>query len=191
MTAAPPVLLNVARPWDEADPVDLARAAVRAGLDGVALADSPRLFPDCLLETERIMASTEARLAGPCVLSLGLRHPATVASAVRTLATHHPDRVLAVVGRGESSVRNEGLLAPSLRAYEESLSRLRELLDARPPSARLLGAASGPGRSASRPPGSAASSSMPEPTSESSRRRWVSPEPSVPTPRSGCSCGRW
>jgi alkanesulfonate monooxygenase SsuD/methylene tetrahydromethanopterin reductase-like flavin-dependent oxidoreductase (luciferase family) len=135
------ILLNVARPAGQADPVELAGAALAAGLDGVALADSPRLFADCLVETERVLSSTAARLAGPCVLSLGLRHPAAVAGAVRTLDAHHPGRVLAVVGRGESSVRNEGLAPPSLPAYEMSLGTLRELV---PASALLLGAASGP-----------------------------------------------
>ncbi|MBQ0906057.1 LLM class flavin-dependent oxidoreductase [Micromonospora sp. U21] len=135
------IVLNVARPAGEADPVELAGAALAAGLDGVALADSPRLFPDCLVETERVLSATPARLAGPCVLSLGLRHPATVAGAVRTLEAHHPGRVLTVVGRGESSVRNEGLAPPSLRAYEAALDVLRELV---PASALLLGAASGP-----------------------------------------------
>lgn len=135
------ILLNVARPAGQADPVELAGAALAAGLDGVALADSPRLFPDCLVETERVLSATPARLAGPCVLSLGLRHPAAVAGAMRTLDAHHPGRVLAVVGRGESSVRNEGLAPQSLRAYEASLDTLRELM---PVSALLLGAASGP-----------------------------------------------
>lgn len=138
------VLLNVARPAADSDPVTTARAALAAGLDGVGLADSPRLFPDCLVETERVLASTEARLAGPCVLSLGLRHPATVAGALRTLASHHPGRLLAVVGRGESSVRNEGLAVPPLRAHEESLSALRALLEGTSPAPRLLAAASGP-----------------------------------------------
>ena len=135
------ILLNVARPAGQADPIELAGAALAAGLDGVALADSPRLFPDCLVETERVLSATPARLAGPCVLSLGLRHPAAVAGAVRTLDAHHPGRVLTVVGRGESSVRNEGLAPPPLRAYEASLDTLRELV---PASALLLGAASGP-----------------------------------------------
>ncbi|MHA6616121.1 LLM class flavin-dependent oxidoreductase [Pseudonocardia sp. DLS-67] len=137
---SPPVLLNVARPRGEADPVALAARALDAGLDGVGLADSPRLFPDPFVETARVLAGTDARLAGPCVLGLGLRHPATVAGAVRTLVTHHPGRVVAVVGRGESSVRNEGLPVPSLREHEEALRSVRDLVD----GAILLGAASGP-----------------------------------------------
>ncbi|OLT08857.1 hypothetical protein BJF90_12075 [Pseudonocardia sp. CNS-004] len=136
---SPPVLLNIARPAGEVDAVALAARALAAGLDGVGLADSPRLFPDPLVETARVLAGTDARLAGPCVLGLGLRHPATVASAVRTLATHHPGRVLAVVGRGESSVRNEGLPVPSLRDHRAAMRAVRELAGA----ATLLGAASG------------------------------------------------
>ncbi|MEU1841370.1 LLM class flavin-dependent oxidoreductase [Micromonospora chersina] len=135
------IVLNVARPAGQADPVELAGDALAAGLDGVALADSPRLFPDCLVETERVLSATPARLVGPCVLSLGLRHPAAVAGALRTLDAHHPGRVLAVVGRGESSVRNEGLAPPTLRAYEASLGTLREMV---PALVLLLGAASGP-----------------------------------------------
>jgi alkanesulfonate monooxygenase SsuD/methylene tetrahydromethanopterin reductase-like flavin-dependent oxidoreductase (luciferase family) len=137
----PPVLLNLARPWGEADAVELAGRALAAGLDGVGLADSPRLFPDPLVETGRVLAGTDVRLAGPCVLGLGLRHPATVAGAVRTLAAHHPGRVVTVVGRGESSVRNEGLPVPSLREHEAAMRALRELLADGP---ILLGAASGP-----------------------------------------------
>lgn len=141
-TTGPRLLVNLARPWGEQDAVDAARDAVAAGLDGVGLADSPRLFPDSVLEAARVLDRTDVALAGPCVLGLGLHHPATVAQSVRTLAAQHPGRVLAVVGRGESSVRNEGLPVPGLVAYEQSLALLRELL---PPGGHtLLGAASGP-----------------------------------------------
>lgn len=139
----PPVLLNVARPWGEDDAVALATRALAAGLDGVGLADSPRLFSDPLVETGRVLSETDARMAGPCVLGLGLRHPATVGGAVRTLAAHHPGRVVAVVGRGESSVRNEGLPVPSLREHEAAMRALRELV-ADSAGSTLLGAASGP-----------------------------------------------
>jgi len=142
------LLLNLARPWGEQEPLPLARRALAAGFHGVGLADSPRLIPDSWLETERVLAQTEARLAGPVVASLGLRHPATVAGAVRTLEHHHPGRVLAVMGRGESSVHNEGVPVPSLRDYRARMETLRGLLrgddgaDRLP--GRLLGAASGP-----------------------------------------------
>ena len=146
MSGPPAVLLNVAAPWDGPDPVDVAAHATALGLDGVGLVDSPRLFRDGLVETARVLGATPARLAGPCITSLGLRHPATVAGALRTLEEHAPGRVLAVLGRGESSVRNEGLPLPSLAGYTAALEQVRALLGGSPPagSGRLLGAASGP-----------------------------------------------
>jgi alkanesulfonate monooxygenase SsuD/methylene tetrahydromethanopterin reductase-like flavin-dependent oxidoreductase (luciferase family) len=142
----PAVLLNVAAPWDGPDPVDVAVRAGSAGLDGVGLVDSPRLFRDGLVENARVLGATPARLAGPCVTSLGLRHPATVAGALRILEEHAPGRVLGVVGRGESSVRNEGLPLPSLAEYTAALDGVRTALGDSPlaGSGRLLGAASGP-----------------------------------------------
>lgn len=147
MTRSPALLLNVARPWGETDAVQLAEHALASDMDGVGLVDSPRLFPDGWVETQRVLAGTSAVLAGPCVTSLGLRHPVTVAGAIRTLEQHHPGRVLTVVGRGESSVRNEGLPVPGLRDYTASMAQLRELLTVdgvRVAATRVLGAASGP-----------------------------------------------
>jgi alkanesulfonate monooxygenase SsuD/methylene tetrahydromethanopterin reductase-like flavin-dependent oxidoreductase (luciferase family) len=142
------LLLNIAAPYGASDAVETAERAVAGGLDGVGLVDSPRLFPDGFLEAQRILAATGAGLAGPCVASLGLRHPATVAGALRTLEQHHPGRAFTVVGRGESSVRNEGLSLPPLREYTAALGALREALtteDGSPAApGRLLGAASGP-----------------------------------------------
>lgn len=140
------LLLNAAAGPDGPDPVDLAERAVDAGLSGMGLVDSPRLFLDGLVETGRILERTSARLAGPCVASLGLRHPSTVAGALRTLEHHFPGRVMAVVGRGESSVRNEGLPVPALADYLASLESLHDLLVQVGPALaqRVLGAASGP-----------------------------------------------
>jgi len=145
VSGEPLLLVNVARPWREQDPLDGARAAHEAGFHGVGFADSPRLFPDSVLETERVLSATAVRLAGPCVLGLGLHHPAVVAQSIRTLAHHHPARVLTVVGRGESSVRNEGMDVLNLAEYETSLDLLGQLLrDLDPAAATVLGAASGP-----------------------------------------------
>lgn len=141
-------MLNLARRWSEGDPVALARRAIDAGFDGVGLVDSPRLFRDGWIESERVLSGTSAGLTGPIVASLGLRHAATVAGALRTLELHHPGRAFTVVGRGESSVVNEGMAAPSLSDYRVAMHRLREQLrdesgNDRLPG-RLLGAASGP-----------------------------------------------
>ena len=147
-SASPRLLLNLARRWSEGDPVALAGRALEAGFDGVGLVDSPRLFRDGWIESERVLAGTEARLTGPIVASLGLRHAATVAGALRTLELHHPGRAFTVVGRGESSVANEGIASPSLADHRVAMRTLREQLrdecgDDRLPG-RLLGAASGP-----------------------------------------------
>ena len=148
MTTTPRLLLNIARPRGEVDPTAMAGQAIDLGFDGVGLADSPRLMPDCWTESERVLTGTGAALAGPVVASLGLRYPATVAGALATLEDHHPGRVFAVVGRGESSVLNEGLTVPSLVTHRDHLAMLRERLRTENGSdrlpGRLLGAASGP-----------------------------------------------
>ncbi len=141
------VLVNVARPAGEGDPLDVVRAVLAAGADGVGFADSPRLFGDPWLEAGRALGATEAALAGPCTVALGLRHPASVASAVRTLERHHPGRAFVVVGRGESSVRNEGLAVPSTTDHAAALAVLADRLQVdgeRLAPGRVLGAASGP-----------------------------------------------
>ena len=140
------LVLNAAVGPTGPDPVDLAERAVEAGLSGMGLVDSPRLFLDGLVETGRILERTSVRLAGPCVASLGLRHPTTVAGALRTLEHHFPGRVMAVVGRGESSVRNEGLPVPTLADYLAALESLHDLLAEHDGALaqRVLGAASGP-----------------------------------------------
>lgn len=140
--SAPLLLLNAARPWDAPGPVQVAREAEAAGLDGLGLADSPMLFADPLLATDRVLDATGLRVAGPCVLSLGLREPTTVAGALRTLADRHADRLVCFVGRGESSVRNAGRPVPSLRDHLASVERLAELAADVP--VPLVGAASGP-----------------------------------------------
>jgi alkanesulfonate monooxygenase SsuD/methylene tetrahydromethanopterin reductase-like flavin-dependent oxidoreductase (luciferase family) len=147
MNGANPILLvNAAWPVDEApSAADTAAVAIAAGADGVGVPDSPRLFPDPLLATERLLSGTNVPLAGPCVLALGLRHPAVVASGLGTLAAAHPGRVVTVLARGESAVRNEGLHPPSATAYLDALDDVVRRLDGSGGSALLLlGAASGP-----------------------------------------------
>ncbi|HET7400086.1 MAG TPA: LLM class flavin-dependent oxidoreductase [Intrasporangium sp.] len=139
-----PVLLNLARPRREIDPVTIARQARAAGLSGLGFADSPRLFPDPLVETARVLSAEPEVMAGPCVLSLPLVHPARAASALSTLAGDFPGRVAAVVGRGESSLANEGLRPPALREYAALLAALRSRLDETQTQLPLMGAASGP-----------------------------------------------
>lgn len=139
----PSVIVNAAWPM-AAGPhgVDAAALALASGADGLGLPESPRLFDDPLIITERVLAGTDAPFAGPCVLSLGLRHPGPVAAALRTLAEGRPRRLFAVLARGESSVRNEGLAPPSLVSH---LTALETVVDGvGDAEMTLLGAGSGP-----------------------------------------------
>ncbi|MDQ3733586.1 MAG: LLM class flavin-dependent oxidoreductase [Actinomycetota bacterium] len=141
-----PVLMNLMASPDGPSLDELVGNADAAGCDGVGLADSPRLLADPFVSTEIVLSGHALRLAGPCVAALGLRPTATVASALGTLSQRHPGRVLAVVGRGESAVRNEGLPVPSLREHGRAMAALRERLaeSQRGRPAVLLGAGSGP-----------------------------------------------
>lgn len=139
-----PVLVNLARPQSEVDALSVARDALAAGLSGVGFADSPRLFPDPLVETARVLTAVPDAMAGPCVLSLPLLHPSRASSALSTLAGHFPGRVVAVVGRGESSMVNEGLRPPSLKEYAAMLASLKGGLEGLKAPLHLMGAASGP-----------------------------------------------
>lgn len=145
----PRVLLNLARPRGVQDPIRTAAMAVAAGVDGIGFADSPRMFPDPFLTAARVLSETDATVSGPCVVGLGLHHPAVVAQSLATLAEQHPGRTMLAVARGESSLHNEGLAVPRLAAYRSALEGLRGRLDELAPQLEagvgpVLGAASGP-----------------------------------------------
>lgn len=135
------LLVNAAWPRGTAPDLAVIRAA---GGDGVGLPDSPRLFDDPLLATDRVLAETDVAMAGPCVLALGLRHPVTVVGGLGTLAERHGPRLVAVLARGESAVRNEALPVPSLRGYLAALDTVVAGLAERRHGMTLLGSASGP-----------------------------------------------
>lgn len=135
------LLVNAA--WPRGSAPDLA-VIQAAGGDGVGLPDSPRLFDDPLLATDRVLAETDMAMAGPCVLALGLRHPATVVGGLGTLAARHGPRLVAALARGESAVRNEALPVPSLRGYLAALDTVVAGLAEQRHGMTLLGSASGP-----------------------------------------------
>ncbi|HEY0558832.1 MAG TPA: hypothetical protein VGD03_00985 [Frankiaceae bacterium] len=116
----------------------------QVGADGIGLPDSPRLFGDPIVLTERLLTGSTLPLVGPCVLGMGLRHPVTTAAALRTLAAEHPGRLLAVLARGESSVRNEGLTPPGLADHLHALAEVARAVGPAATDMVLLGAASGP-----------------------------------------------
>lgn len=111
------------------------------GFDGVGVADSPRLFADCFVGTEKVLAGSDIGLAGPCVANLTLRHPAVVAAGMRALTGERAGRTFLVVGKGESAVRNESVAPPRLAAYREQTRALTDALDEGIP---VFGACSGP-----------------------------------------------
>lgn len=139
----PHLLVNLAQPRTQVDAVAFAREARAAGFTGVGFTDSPRLFPDPVVETARVLTADTQLLAGPCVLSLPLQHLTRAANSLATLGAHFPHRVVAFVGRGESSLANEGLRPPTLREYAAQLVELRARLSA-DSGVLLMGAASGP-----------------------------------------------
>lgn len=65
-----PLLVNAAWPRS-AGPhgVEAAELAVSAEANGLALPESPRLFADPLVLTERVLAITDVSLGRPCVLA--------------------------------------------------------------------------------------------------------------------------
>lgn len=136
------LLVNAA--WPHADGAAAAATIQAAGGDGLGLPDSPRLFDDPLLATDRVLAETDIALAGPCVLAMGLRHPATVVGGLATLARRHGPRLVAVLARGESAVRNEDLAIPSLRGYLSTVDNVAAGLADQRHGMTLLGSASGP-----------------------------------------------
>jgi hypothetical protein len=136
------LLVNAA--WPRSDRPRPVAEIQAAGGDGLGLPDSPRLFADPLLATDRVLAETDMAMAGPCVLALGLRHPATVVGGLGTLAERHGPRLVAVLARGESAVRNESLPVPSLRGYLTALDAVVAGLAGQRHGMSLLGSASGP-----------------------------------------------
>lgn len=137
------LLVNAA--WPRGPVMNRVAADVAAaGGDGVGVPDSPRLFADPFLATERLLAETDLALAGPCAIALGLRHPAAVASSLRTLAQRHGPRLVAVLARGESAVRNENLPVPSLRDYLSTVDFVVDGIGVERHGMTLLGSASGP-----------------------------------------------
>ena len=114
----------------------VARAAEDAGLDGVFAFD--HLFRDgrdgrrrpaleCTTMLGAIAAETETIAFGPLVARATLRPPATLATALDTLARIGPGRLVAALGAGDSESEAEnvafGVDTPSEEARVEQLDR--------------------------------------------------------------------
>lgn len=82
------------------DVVEHARRAEELGYERVWLYDSPALYGDVWVYLALVAEATERVGLGPAVLVPGLRHPLTQASAIATLASIAPGRVVAAIGTG-------------------------------------------------------------------------------------------
>jgi 5,10-methylenetetrahydromethanopterin reductase len=108
--------------------VAIARRAEELGFGGVWIADSQSTFREtftllgaCAAVTERVMLTT------------GVTNPVTralpvLASAFATLDELAPGRVVAAIGKGDTSLRTIGLTPPVLAEFESAVGELRRLL---------------------------------------------------------------
>jgi 5,10-methylenetetrahydromethanopterin reductase len=82
------------------DVVRHAQLAEDLGYERVWLFDSPALYQDVWVALARVAEHTERVGLGPAVLVPGLRHPLTQASAIATLESLAPGRVVVAIGTG-------------------------------------------------------------------------------------------
>jgi 5,10-methylenetetrahydromethanopterin reductase len=80
--------------------VEHARVAEELGYERVWLYDSPALYPDVWVALAQVAEATARVGLGPAVLVPGLRHPLTQATAIATLASIAPGRVVVAIGTG-------------------------------------------------------------------------------------------
>lgn len=99
--------------------VELATRAEGWGLDGLLLADSELLVGDPYIELALAARATSRLRLGPAVTNPITRHAAVTAAALATLQIESGGRAVAVLGRGDSAVRQLGL-AP---AHGDQLAR--------------------------------------------------------------------
>jgi 5,10-methylenetetrahydromethanopterin reductase len=105
--------------------VSVAREAEDAGLDHVAVPDSPHSFPETFLTTQAVLAATRRLTAGPAVINPVTRTSEDVRAAMSVLAVDHPGRVSLAVGRGESAVKASGRRSASTSELERYVRDLR------------------------------------------------------------------
>lgn len=80
--------------------VEHARLAEDLGYERVWLFDSPALYQDVWVALARVAEHTERVGIGPAVLVPGLRHPLTQASAIATVESLAPGRLVVAIGTG-------------------------------------------------------------------------------------------
>jgi 5,10-methylenetetrahydromethanopterin reductase len=112
-------------------PGETERVAVRAeelGFDGLLLADSQNLVGDPFVELGVLTRSTSRLGLGTGIVNPLTRHPAVVASALASLQIESRGRAVLGVGRGDSSLAQIGLAAPSTGRLGAFVTQVRGLL---------------------------------------------------------------
>ncbi len=107
----------------------LARHAEDLGFDGLLLADSQNLVGDPFTELG-VAAGVTSRLGlGTGVVNLVTRHPAVIAAAIASVQVESRGRAVLGVGRGDSSLAQLGLAAPSTARLGELVQQVRGYLN--------------------------------------------------------------
>ncbi|MBM9469502.1 LLM class flavin-dependent oxidoreductase [Nakamurella leprariae] len=112
--------------------VPLARRAEASGYTGLLLADSEILVGDPYVELALAAAATSRLRLGPGVTNPITRHPAVTASALASLHGESGGRAVAILGRGDSAVRQLGLAPASTPELERAVREVRGFLSGRP-----------------------------------------------------------
>ena len=108
--------------------VEYAKLAEQLGYARVWLYDSPLLYPDVWMTLSRVADATRTIGLGPGVLVPSLRHVATQAAAIATLAAQAPGRVAAAIGTGFTGRRLLGKPPLAWKRVAEYTAALRALL---------------------------------------------------------------
>ena len=121
--------LGISLGWSSREDIDrvvaLVREAERVGVDACWVIDSQVAMRDAFVLLTILARETERIRVGPGVTNLLTRHETVVATALATLGTLAPGRVMAGVGAGDSAVFPIGLKPHRLSELRVAVQRLR------------------------------------------------------------------
>ncbi len=106
-----------------------AQLAESLGYERVWLYDSPVLYDDVWIHLARIAEGTRTIGLGPAVLVPNLRHPATQAAAIRTVAQLAPGRLAVAIGTGFTARMAMGQSPLPWADTRTYIAQVRGLLD--------------------------------------------------------------
>jgi 5,10-methylenetetrahydromethanopterin reductase len=112
-----------------AEAVGHARRAEDLGYDRVWLYDSPALYGDVWMYLALVAEATERVPIGPAVLIPNLRHPLTQASAIATLESLAPGRVVVAIGTGFTGRMAMGQRALTWAQTRTYIAQVKGLLE--------------------------------------------------------------